>query len=108
MWVQAHVKQFFEAIIERLGSIEKAVQEHSAATHQAKEVGSEEWRQIPGIVTAIIDSKNKAEAERTKHAEDERKRTFSGTDSLTPIESSVGCNRPSFLPSQPRGPHTAT
>ncbi len=74
MWVQAHVKQFFEAVVDRLDAIEKAVQEHTSATHEAKEASSEEWRQIPGIVSHIIDSKNKAEAERTKRAEVERKK----------------------------------
>jgi hypothetical protein len=54
MWVQAHVKQFFEAVIGRLGAIEKAIQEHSSTTRNAQQEADVKWSEIPGIISSAI------------------------------------------------------
>lgn len=65
-------KRLLDILRSEFGAILKAIQEHTAATNQAKEAGREEWRQIPGIVSTVIDAKDRAQAERAKYEEDRR------------------------------------
>lgn len=73
MWVPVRIEQFIEAVISHLDAIQKAIQERTAATNQAQEASSEEWRQIPRIISSIIDTSDKSHAECTKQEESARK-----------------------------------
>ena len=69
----SQLKRLLETMRAQFGAVEKAIQEHTASTNQAEETRREEWRQIPGIVSTIVDSKDKAQAESTRQEQEERK-----------------------------------
>jgi hypothetical protein len=67
-------KALERALRTELSAIQKSIQEHTAATKQANEAGREEWRRIPGIVSAVIDSKDEAHAESAEQTKSEREK----------------------------------
>jgi hypothetical protein len=72
--LDSQIKALVEAVRSELRAIQEAVQEQTAAANQAKEASSEQWRQIPRIISTVIQAKDSARAERSQQEENERKK----------------------------------
>jgi hypothetical protein len=73
MLVSVRIEEILKSITESLGALKDAIKDQTTATNQAKEASCKEWSQIPGLVSAVINSENNAHTERAQSEEKKRK-----------------------------------